>query len=362
MIGRASRYDVRVHHVLAYAKKPVGAVMMRPMLQRLSADPQFDVTCAVRAIPGRDDRDAFRLPGLDGMRKTPRWRARLKQFDVYLSADFGVLAPRSRVKVHTFHGVSFRNHAVDSDALRYDLLLVAGPYMRRRFEHLGILNERNADRFRIVGVPKLDALVNGSVQCSDVLASLGLDPSRSTILYAPTWSAKVSSLEHRGEVIVESLLDAGHNVIVKLHDNSFDLRKTRRDWRAYFRSLDAPRLRYVEEADIVPFMAAADALVSDASSVANEFCLLDRPILFMETEALASRLKPRADLETWGRKAGCVVADVAELAPALDRELADPGRLSEVRQALAQDLFHAPGRATDHAMRAIYDVVGVSTP
>lgn len=345
-----------VQTVLAYAKKPVGAVMMRPVLLRLLADPRFSVFGSARLYGRRQAGRVFTDIGLSAIKMQPKWLAGIRPFDLYLSADFTIAAGRARNRVHFFHGVSFRNHGIHENALKYDRLLTVGPYMQRRFREAGLLTDENVERFPLIGMPKLDALVNGEHDRSEVLARLELDPALETILYAPTWSEKVSSLEHCGEALIRELARSEHNVLVKLHDNSLDPRKAGRNWRALLTSIDAPRFRFVEGADIVPLMAASDLLVSDASSVANEFTLLDRPILFMEIEDLRSRLKPKADLETWGRKAGDVVASPDQLAAAIDSALADPGRHSELRRALAADLFHDPGGATDRAVAVIHEI------
>lgn len=332
--------------------------MMRPILARLAADPRFDVFGAARLFGGRQRAGhVFAAAGLGELRPMAKWLARLRRFDLYLSADFIVAAPRARRKVHVFHGVSFRNHGVNRNALRYDLLLLAGPYMRRRFEDLGLITAENSRRFPVIGMPKLDDLVNGRYRREEVLAQLGLDPALKTVLYAPTWSRKVSSLEQCGAELLDELARCEQNVLVKLHDNSLDARKAGRDWRALLRSMRAPRFRFVENADVVPLMCAADLLVSDASSVANEFTLLDRPILFMDIKDLPSRLKPKADLETWGRKAGTVVPAPRFLCAAIDAALARPHELSEVRRALAADLFLAPGGATERAVAAILELL-----
>ncbi len=339
--------------VLAYAKKPVGAVMMRPLLRRFTLDPRFAVRGAAKWFGDDAGARVFTAAGVEQIAPLPVWRARFKRFDVYLSADFGVVAPRSRIKVHLFHGVSFRNHAVHQNALRYDLLLLAGPYMRRQFEQRGILTAANAERFVTVGMPKLDALVDGSLRRDDVLTRLALDPALPTVLYAPTWSKKMSSLIHHGEALARELARFSGNVIVKLHDNSLDPRKAKRDWRALFAMLESPRFRFVDAANVVPLLAAADVLVSDASSVANEFALLDRPIVFLDIERLEEKVKDKADLDTWGRRSGDVIDGPAALLPALDAALADPKRHSDVRRALAADIFHEPGHATEHAWNAI---------
>jgi hypothetical protein len=342
-----------VIEVLAYAKKPVGAVMMRPLLRRFTLDPRFAVRGAAKWFGDDAGARVFTAAGVEQIAPLPVWRARFKRFDVYLSADFGVVAPRSRIKVHLFHGVSFRNHAVHQNALRYDLLLLAGPYMRRQFEQRGILTAANAERFVTVGMPKLDALVDGSLRRDDVLTRLALDPALPTVLYAPAWSKKMSSLIHHGEALARELARFSGNVIVKLHDNSLDPRKAKRDWRALFATLESPRFRFVDAADVVPLLAAADVLVSDASSVANEFALLDRPIVFLDIERLEEKVKDKADLDTWGRRSGDVIDGPAALLPALDAALADPKRHSDVRRALAADIFHEPGHATEHAWNAI---------
>lgn len=346
----------RVRTVLAYAKKPVAAVMMRPILRALEADPGFRILGCSRHLGEPDSGGLFASAGLGRMHLEPKWLARLRRYDVYLSADFGVVAPRSRLKVHVFHGVSFRNHAVHSSALRYDLLLLPGPYMRRRFEAMGILTAENAHRFAVVGMPKLDALVRGEHARVPVLESLRLDPALPTLLFAPTWSRKTSSLERWGDALIAALGElsrADYNVIVKLHDNSLDVRKASRDWRAAFRPHERGRLRFAAAADVVPLMAASDALVSDASSVANEYCLLDRPLLFLEVPRMLEKLKAKADLDTWGRRAGRLVEHPAQLAAAVAEELAAPQRLASVRKALAADLFFEPGRATEHAVSAL---------
>jgi len=344
--------------VLAFAKKPVGAVMMRPILERLREDPNVQVFGAARLFGRRDGGSVFPAAGLRDLPRQPLWWSRLRSFDVYISADFGVLARRARLKVHVFHGVSFRNHAVHNNALRYDLCLLAGPYMRRRFEEAGIITGENEHRFPVIGMPKLDDLALGRYDREQILTELGLDPSKPTVLYAPTWSRKMSSLERFGEDVLRALRDLPTNVIVKLHDNSFDLRKASSDWRAKVRAHTRDGFVLDEGVDVAPRMAVADVLISDASSVANEFTLVDRPILFLDVADLASKVKAKADLQTWGRQAGVVVKDPSSLAAAVDHALADPGALSDVRRALASDLFLDPGTATDRAVSAIRERMG----
>ena len=87
--------------------------------------------------------------------------------------------------------------------------------------------------------------------------------------------------------------------------------------------------------------------------MANEYALLDRPIVFIDVPELFEltlRKNARLDLETWGRRGGEVVAGVSEALAAVEAGLADPGARSDVRRALVADLFFNPGHATAAAM------------
>jgi CDP-glycerol glycerophosphotransferase (TagB/SpsB family) len=110
----------------------------------------------------------------------------------------------------------------------------------------------------------------------------------------------------------------------------------------------------VREPDVIRTLSITDLLLTDASSVANEFALLDRPIVFIDVpELLELTLRKGAllDLETWGRKGGVVVPDVPTAIEAVDAGLISPDGRSRIRRALVDDLFFNPGTATSAAMR-----------
>ena len=96
-----------------------------------------------------------------------------------------------------------------------------------------------------------------------------------------------------------------------------------------------------------------DLLITDASSVSSEYSLLDRPMVFLDVPDMiaAVRAKGRAiDLETWGRKGGMTVRWPDEAVDAVRSSLAHPREGSDVRRAMARDLFFNPGGATEAAL------------
>ena len=211
-------------------------------------------------------------------------------------------------------------------------------------------------------MPKLDPLVAGRYDRAAVLRGLGLDPALPTVLFAPTW-IRGGCLDAQGEAILERLAAQPRNVVVKLHDNSLDLRKQRRDWAAEVArhaAAKGSRLRLATGHDSNPYLAAADAMVSDASSVANEYLLLDRPLVLFRLPDL-EREWPATDRATWGLETGIAIDRAAELDAALERALADPAAKRDVRRAAAADFFYHPGRAAPVAAALLRRYAGVES-
>jgi CDP-glycerol glycerophosphotransferase len=208
----------------------------------------------------------------------------------------------------------------------------------------------------LVGYPKLDRLARGDVDADAIRRALTLDPSRPTALYAPTYS-EASSLHLAGEAIVQALAANGFNVIVKLHDRSLDGDPRYHggiDWRARMKALERPgRIRYVEQPDATPLLAAADVMVTDHSSIGFEYLVLDRPLVVYDAPDLPRAARINPGKVALLRSAALVVRTPDELGDAAAASLAYPGRLSAERQRVAREMFHEPGTATERALTLV---------
>src|SRR5207244_4906035 len=120
----------------------------------------------------------------------------------------------------------------------FDRVMFANGDRLRRYVEAGLV-EGDGDRGQLIGYPKADCLVDGSLVRGEIHQSFGLDPSRPTVLYAPTWSA-FSSLNSIGADLLPALASLNVNMIVKLHDRSFDARSPRAGPSAWRRDF-APR-------------------------------------------------------------------------------------------------------------------------
>ncbi len=219
---------------------------------------------------------------------------------------------------------------------------------------------------RNVGFPKLDCLFDGSLDRAATLARHNLDPARRTVLFAPS-IGEFSALYRMGEEVIRDVGSMDVNLVVKLHDHFlFRPEAYEANWPERIQALAAgmPNVVLTRDRSVAPLLHAADVLISDFSSVASEFTLLDRPIVFIETPEVWEQEMFRSihDLATWGYKTGALVGKPAELRAAVEQALANPGALSEVRRAAARDYFYNPGRATDVAVARLYELFGLDPP
>jgi hypothetical protein len=217
----------------------------------------------------------------------------------------------------------------------------------------------------LIGMPKADCLVDGSLQRDDILRSLGIDPSRRTILYAPTWTP-YASLNVMGEELVTQLGRAGFCVIVKLHDNSRDSDPRNSGGINWVERL-TPILQQhgghlAAQGTIAPYLAAADVMISDHSSAGFEYLLLDRPLIRIEMPELIARTNIHPDYVDLLVKASTTVRSPQETVRAVESAYTDPAQLSIQRKAVAADLFYKPGTATTRAVTELYKVIELSPP
>lgn len=346
---------------------PVHFVCFRPLYERLRKMSGVEVVLSggreegpngERALTARELYAAFRVPPRS---VAPLTTIEKQKFDLVFCAHVSGYFPREdQGRIQLFHGVSFRNMAVRRDVLVYDHLFVVGPYMRRLFTEEKMLRDGDA-RLVPIGFPKLDPLVDGSLNRRALLRRLGLSGQRKVVLYAPTGQKDNSLDTGVGEAVIERLRRAGkYDVLIKLHDHPRD-RAT--DWPRRLRPLLDRHTKLVADYDVVPYLFVADLLITDASSVSNEFSLMDRPMVFLDVPELLAAMQKKGvalDLDTWGRKGGVTVRWPDEAVDAVASSLAHPTAGSGVRRAMAKDLFYNPGCATDAAVEWVQRRLGLA--
>ncbi|WP_449407900.1 CDP-glycerol glycerophosphotransferase family protein [Microbacterium maritypicum] len=174
--------------------------------------------------------------------------------------------PLKRLALHRPGFDPRRMAAVVKESRRWDVLLAQNTYSER------ILRKAYAFFGRpiwVEGYPRNDALVTGDA--SAIRSALGIREDERVLLYAPTWR------DDRAEMVdfVDAERLAGQTdavVLVRGHSRTID---TGRD-RAGARVIDVTG--YPETAQL---LLAADALITDYSSVMFDFSVTGKPMYFL---------------------------------------------------------------------------------
>ncbi len=357
----AGRRLNRRRRILVEMRTPVYHSVLGPVCEKLADSPHVDLSFTseypdrIRPLVGPD-------------RFLTHTQVEWMRFDLYLNADPWAAARLRRCakRLNFFHGVAGK-YDLDRPAglpmgfEYYDRVAFINRDRMERYLEAGLVEESQAS---LVGYPKLDRLATGQLNGQAIRSELGLSPGP-TILYAPTYSP-ASSLHLAGERIIEALASAGFNVLVKLHDRSLDSdpRYTGGiDWRSRMQALERPgSIRYVEGPDSSPYLAAADIMVTDHSSVGFEYLVLDRPLIVFDAPGLVEAARINPEKVALLRSASTVVTTLSELVAAARSELDAPGRLSNERKMVAGEMFHEPGTATSRAVDLVHELISGSAP
>lgn len=201
-----------------------------------------------------------------------------------------------------------------------------------------------------VGSPKTDILFDNTYQRDVVLQSLRLDPSKPTVLYAPTYQ-KEASLERHGIDIIRTLAAMPVNVIVRPHHLS-----TKQGWTVRLRALEPEHTNLrVMESSSNPLFVAADIMVSDASGACFEYMLQNKPVIFFDVPDFFKK-HGREGVGFWGRNAGIIVKNTSKLRSAVNFALSHPANKSAERKKIIKNLVYRRGGA---AVKAVDTLLGL---
>jgi hypothetical protein len=259
------------------------------------------------------------------------------------------LLPKNTRTALLYHGIGIKKCYYSPSLASMSVRFVEGPYRLRELE-----KNFPSSNFCSVGFPKLDPLFSGKFSNSS-----SVNP---TILYAPTFYP--SSIEKMGRNWPGLLPD--YQIIIKPHlfTTSRSAYKKQRQLIEHW----AERYSHVQVVpatdSLVPHMAKADLLISEASSALFEFAATDKPVIWLDffklrwnyRGPLRSRFLRRMD-HTILQYADIAmhVQKPADLPWAVRSELAAPDRLSSKRQEYTRELIGltdglASARAADYLL------------
>ncbi len=178
------------------------------------------------------------------------------------------------LKTQIFHGLAGEKKGHFRIRHYFDLYLTQGPYFTEKFKAFKA-KHKNFDVIE-TGWPKLDIYGKEKTQYNPYKKELlELHKAKKIILYAPTFSPKLSSAPHLVEQIKELSNNQEYLILIKFHP------LMSKEWIILYQDLAKafPNIVFQNEKNIIKFLLISDLLISDTSSVIYEFLLLDKPVI-----------------------------------------------------------------------------------
>ena len=168
------------------------------------------------------------------------------------------------LKVQVFHGLNEDKRGIDyRERGLFDLYCTEGPIrtaMLKPFEQ-----KRGYFRIRETGWPKLDALLKKPASTKTY--------DRPQILFGSTFTPRLSGAEALYPEIKRLSQTGQWQWLVTLHP------KMASETVARYRSLESENLSYFDTGSVLDLLHRADVIVSDNSSILQEFLLLKKPVV-----------------------------------------------------------------------------------
>jgi len=182
------------------------------------------------------------------------------------------------VKTQIFHGLAGEKKGHFRIRHYFDLYLTQGPFFTEKFRELS-KKHKNFDVIE-TGWPKLDIYGQKKDQYQkEKTELLEKHSAEKIILYAPTFSPRLTSAGELIEDIEQLASNSNFILVIKFHD------LMHKKWINAYKNLAKrhDNILFKEEKNIVKFLILADILISDTSSVIYEFLLLNKPAITFKT-------------------------------------------------------------------------------
>lgn len=263
---------------------------------------------------------------------------RFRPHVVLSGEDVGSLRLRSFLPqtlfVHTRHGLASKGTTYGA-VRAADYACLSSAFVRDWYLEANVAPRRE---FWIVGYPQMDALFSAA----PLPLPFDIGADKKIVLYAPTFQASLSSARLFGDRVVGLLRGERTDVAIVIKPHPL-IRELFPEWMETWRRLAQaePAVYLVEEthADVMPYLKAADVLVTDVSSVALEFLAVNRPMVLVTSPHRFDEpfVDPKG-LEWRWRDMGEEVFDVDLMPEAMARALDDPA-LGAARRIHYRDLL-----------------------
>jgi hypothetical protein len=334
-----------------------------PIISRLQENvPEFEIDFLILPHPHFSFRSLWALRSfarenlkIPGRNVQFFWQVLWQKYDLLVCTDVYARFPLRRTKrVLLKHGAGVASRILQWHPWRktifdFDLVLVNGEAdldLLRRFCPRDFIDKKVI----AAGLPYLDRLTTQAGSRDDYLRRLGLEVHKQVLLVAPSWRG-LEAIEARQpgyfDTLIAALEKLDVQILIKMHACTFNKVMVQgEDWAQRVRSYARGRMAIDYEIDDIPALQHANILITDISSRAFNFMLLDKPVVVICPDDVFVEQLDRERIEVM-RQGAYLARSIDEVKAILAHCLPGHDEMSLARERLARYCFANPGRATE---------------
>ncbi len=256
--------------------------------------------------------------------------------------------------VDVWHGIPFKDVGREKMLREYDLGFVTSAFFKEYLLRKAVISEKLA----ITGFARTDPLFRKIWNREKILKEIGIPLNRKNILYAPTWGHGKEKPFLPWKTNIENFEDiekfckrSNCNFLIRIHTlwNQGDPEE-KKELQAKIRgSSYLFNLAWEKYPNIQRILYITDLLVTDWSSIANDFILLDKPIIFLDIDLPTEEftLKPE-------ERVGYLVRTRTDFFEKLQEALVRPDLFKEERRIIIKKIYdEVDGNSAKRCAKAI---------
>jgi CDP-glycerol glycerophosphotransferase (TagB/SpsB family) len=290
------------------------------------------------------------------------WQATWEKWDVLICNDMYAKFPLRRKRTIVLpHGSGFTPRKIKRSLFRKTIYDFDYSFHTGEFDYaLARSYIKNRPVCFITGFPFIDTLVTKGKE--DPSTRYAYEDLQRIVLFAPHWvTSDVYGTEHRIWIsaIAEACENLGHELWIKPHAVSYRTIQPRpQSWMDVIRPFrDKKSIRILEDMDDIPYLKRADVLITDVSGRANNFMVMDKPVILIPPpKGYTGHLLLQSILDEMRKGAYCLWS-ADELTEVLDRCLSFSEEMSNQRCEVVARFFSHIGNSAEETVRQILALV-----
>jgi hypothetical protein len=295
------------------------------------------------------------------------WQIIWCKFDIIVCTDVYAKFPlRKARKILLKHGPGVSTRVVTRHPFRktifdFDLTLVNGNYDLNLIQKL-FPDGRASSKLISIGFPYMDRFKDLNTTRQMYEERLCLDANKKTVLFAPSWRGLELIRKEREDYfdqVISILNELNVNILIKLHACSFNkVMVSGMDWQSKLRKLSIFSGVHIDyDFDDIPALAFSDILITDISSRAFAFMLLDKPVIQLIPLDVFKDLLDEDRIELM-KQCSFVAAEPKDIRDIFNR-LNDKEAMSANRLRVSHKCFANRSNATEAFVKVIREEIEI---